>query len=67
MRTALASVGDRLLTLLAPKAVASAGGCEYEQFCSSPLCKAGSTVYPRTSYILYSNCDIVATGWCCAS
>jgi hypothetical protein len=65
MRTALASIGDRLLTLLAPKAVASAGGCEYERYCSSPQCRLGGQVYPRTLYTLYSNCDIVTTG-CCA-
>ncbi|MET8863872.1 hypothetical protein ABZW11_13025 [Nonomuraea sp. NPDC004580] len=64
MRTALASMGDRLLTLLAPKAVASAGACEYERFCSSPQCKMGTNLYPRTLYTLYSNCDIVSSGCC---
>ncbi len=65
MRTALASIGDRLLERFAPKAVASAGGCEYERFCRTGLCKLGANVYPRTMYTLYSNCDIVNTG-CCA-
>lgn len=64
MRAALASTGDRLLAFLAPKAVASAGGCEYERSCRVQQCRIGGDVYPRALYILYSNCDLVVSGCC---
>jgi hypothetical protein len=64
MSTAFASIGDRLLTLLAPKAVASAGGCEYERWCKVQKCGPPGQVFPRTLIITYSNCDSVVSGCC---
>lgn len=65
MGTALASIGDRLLTLLAPKAVASAGGCEYERGCLARTCYLGSVKFNYQHYTLYSNCHMEYDG-CCA-
>ncbi len=66
MRLALASMSDRLLTLLVPKADASAGACEYRDYCTHGLCRIhiNGPVYPYTRKRLYSNCEIVNAGCC---